>query len=184
LLLADVIEMMQKKNPQVFIFISIAILVVIDLIIKYWVSNHLAVGQLKAIWGENFYITRVDNLWMAWGINIPRSYFFEIFRFIPKILFAVVFIIILRRDTLMVFKIPAALVLFGWTGNLLDRLLFAAGKPAYLFMDYFYDNLFTGSVISISSTFANVGWILLPLFVILKFKSFKNIFQKSPAANS
>lgn len=168
---------MNQKN--IFIVISpIIALVIIDLIIKYWISNNLLLGQRQELIGDVFMIIPINNLGMAFGFGSGLS-IIDIGSWTIKIIFSVLFIKILNVKTLNIFKLSSALILFGWIGNLLDRLFLSRGIKGYRFMDYFYDNLITQNITNISSILSLTGWIIFLIFIIIRFKDFKKIFQKT-----
>jgi lipoprotein signal peptidase len=170
---------MDKERRNILKVISlIALLVIIDLLIKSWVANNFGLGQKQELLGSSFMLVRVDNLGMATRLNSNLN-IQEIGGWGFKILSSVLFIKIFRKETLSVFKVSSTLILFGWIGNLLDRIFLSKGNQAYRFMDYFYENVLTNSVTNISSILSMTGWIILFIFIIVRFREFKKIFNRA-----
>jgi len=84
-----------------------------------------------------------------------------------------------KKDTLNISKIATTLIIFGWIGNLLDRLLISDNNGSYVQIDYFFDNVITKTATNISSMPSLTGWILLLIFAVIKFKKFKAIFKNT-----
>ncbi|WP_018342733.1 signal peptidase II [Cytophaga aurantiaca] len=165
---------MNKRTIQILkIILPIALLVAIDLLIKFQVRTHLEYGQMIELLGDKLMLTHVDNMGMA-GFNV-----FKIGIWIFKGFTLILFILILRKNSLPIFMISSTLILLGWLGNSLDRLFFAKNTEGYMFMDYFYENIITHTITNISSLLTIAGCILLLFSIIAHFNAFKDIFRKN-----
>jgi signal peptidase II len=172
-----------KEKVKLRILIIVLTITVLDLIIKAWALSALGFGNQMKLAGDIFLIVPVKNIRMSLGISNYWS-IAVILDLLFKLLFLVFFTRIHNRVIADGFKWSSALILFGWIGNFIDRLLFSEGDSSYIHMDYFYDGLVTRSVTSITTAMILAGWIVLLVVTIVRFRDLKKIFAKAiPDAN-
>lgn len=106
-------------------FISLivgAVLVIIDQIIKYFVSAYLQpVGSLSVI-DNLFSLTYVENKGVAFGMFSDMRWVFVAFTSV--LLAIIIFYMFKKRPKGKFFYICAALIIGGGIGNLIDRIFY------------------------------------------------------------
>lgn len=106
-------------------FISLivgAVLVIIDQIIKYFISAYLQpVGSVSVI-GNIFSLTYVENKGVAFGMFSDMRWIFVALTSI--LLLIIIFYMFKKRPKGKFFYVCAALIIGGGIGNLIDRIFY------------------------------------------------------------
>jgi lipoprotein signal peptidase len=177
----------QASNLNFRILIPVACIAVLDLIIKTWVVSTIGFQKELKLVEDTFSIIAIKNMRMAFGFRDSTQFLlFEGIDIIFKLLFLFVFARIQTRDVAKGFKWAAAMIVFGWVGNLADRLIFSeeGDNGSYLHMDYFYDALATNAVTSITTMMIMIGWVLLVIMVLVRNKDVRKIFVRSKSVTA
>ena len=118
-------------------FISLivgAVLVIIDQIIKYFVSAYLQpVGSVSVI-DNIFSLTYVENKGVAFGMFSDMRWIFVVLTSI--LLVIIIFYMFKKRPKGKFFYVCAALIIGGGIGNLIDRIFYGYVID-YLSLSYF-----------------------------------------------
>lgn len=121
---------MSKK--LVYVFLLVAVLLLIDQITKIYIKSSFEPGQTQALFGDWFVLHYIENPGMAFGTTFGSGVLpklsLSIFRFI-----AICFIVYYlfkqaKKGASLEFLLVFGLILAGATGNLLDSM----------FYDYFF----------------------------------------------
>lgn len=164
------------KNVPLKILLLPVLLMVADLIIKAWLVNTLPNGENITMAGGAIAIQRITTYRMALRVNAwPHIIDFVHLAF--QIAFVVFFMKALRANVHNSFKLASALIVAGWIGLYLDRFLFSAPGSGALYQDYVI--IANSFVTSLTSLMIMVGWILLLLSVVIRFKDLKIIFKRA-----
>jgi len=157
--------------------VIIVVFVLVDLFIKKYITDNFETG--KPIFSiKNFLvIAKVETHSMSFGWKKQVNYF-SIVNIIFQLLFLIVFIRMLIRKTNNRSIIFSFMIIAGWAGNYFDKLFFSTSS-SYQHLDYLSFTIVSDAFTNLSSLMNLLGWILLLLAVIFKFKDFKKIFERS-----
>ncbi len=117
-----------------FVFISAALLVIIDQLIKYFVVEYLApIGSFTVI-DNLFSLVYVENRGAAFGVLQNQLWLFSLL----TVFLIGVFVYLLLKKKLYgrLFSVSAALIIGGGIGNLIDRV-FRGFVVDYLSISFF-----------------------------------------------
>lgn len=145
------------------IYIMIMIFIII---LDQW-TKHLAIIHLEPIETypliENvFHLTYRQNTGAAFSILRDKQLFLIIISLIMVICLIVYFIKIMKKENLLLVKLPLAFVIGGAIGNLIDRM-----RLNYV-VDFFDFNLINYPVFNIADIFIVTGSIIFAYAVIFK----------------
>lgn len=120
--------MSRQKKFRLIAIAIVAVVLVIDQILKFWVKTHMTIGQLNPVLGNWFNLLFIENAGMAFGLSFGQN--------VGKLLLSLVRIVLvvflcwylhrqISRDkldglTLTVF----CLIIAGALGNILDSLFY------------------------------------------------------------
>jgi len=122
----------KKKTFAKGYFIITAVVIVLDLLSKFFIDHTMQMGQSISVIDKFFYITYIHNAGAAWGMLAGQQALF-----IGVSAVAAVVMILYFRDTeddQVLSRTGIALVYGGIIGNLVDRLLFGYVRD---FLDFF-----------------------------------------------
>jgi len=120
------------SKKLVYVFLLVAVLLLIDQITKIYIKSSFEPGQTQALFGDWFVLHYIENPGMAFGTTFGSGVLpklsLSIFRFI-----AICFIVYYlfkqaKKGASLEFLLVFGLILAGATGNLLDSM----------FYDYFF----------------------------------------------
>lgn len=141
-------------------FVALAIgflIVVIDQIIKYFVSLNLKpIGTFSVI-VNIFNLTYVENRGVAFGMFTDMRWIFVAITTI--MLIAIIAIMFVKRPTGKLFYISAGLIIGGGIGNLIDRILYG-----YV-IDYLSFTFFP-PVCNFADYCITIGTVLLMVYIL------------------
>ncbi|MBN1181543.1 MAG: signal peptidase II [Bacteroidales bacterium] len=157
-------------------FLLVLILIIVDLLIKYIIISKLHQYQRIALLHGFIELCRIQTNSAAFGfasLNI-----LGIIRLVLQVTFMILFIRIQFVSVNKWYKYSSALVVFGWIGNYLDKIIFSNGEKTYAHLDYFYVRGFSHSILNLSTVMTLTGWIAFIMVIIIRFKDLKIIFHK------
>ena len=99
---------------------------------------------------------------------------------IAQVLFVLLFFRLQKLEVHRLFKYSSTMIVFGWLGNFLDKLILSQDGANYLHLDYFNIGG-SGNFMNISSVLVLIGWILFLAAIIIGFKDLKKIFKRKIA---
>ena len=170
---------MLKNVAFRFILIALAIAIV-DFAIKYIIVGDMAIGEITTTANGLILIGRIPVMMMSMGFGSSLN-LLDVIRGTIQLLLLFLFIRIQLVDVGKLFKLSSALVVIGWFGNFLDRLVLSDGMFRYIQLDYFSINGVMDYFTNLSSLMANVGFILLVVAFLVHRKDIKVIFKKQTA---
>lgn len=167
---------MKKLNntPKRFFAICIG-LIILDLIFKNLILSNFEQGSYEKIGGGLMNIGKVKTTQRPFGSGLFNTLFP-----IAQILFVLLTFRLQKLEIHKLFKYSSAMIVFGWIGNFLDKLILSNWESGYVHLDYFNIGR-KGPFMNISSILASIGLILFVVAIIIGFKDLKKIFKKSAA---
>ncbi len=164
-------------NRKFTISLLIAGLIILaDVVIKIYIKNNAAIGQI--IWQIKglILITRVETVAIApgfsGGIN-PLSILVIVF----QLAFCMVAIRLFKRGKNSTFMFAATLIVAGWIGAYIDRFFLSTGSY-YRQLDYLNFPLISSAFINLSYLLALTGFITFIFLAITRFKELKSLLVK------
>jgi len=172
----DFLKMETAKNYTATFLIIISIIVAVDFIIKLIIVNTLQQHEEVVVINNVFSIIRIHNIKLA--LRLQGGYWMvDIVRFTFHAALLLLTIIIQKRNVHKLYKYSTVMIVGGWIGNYMDRFLLAQGDSSYIQMDYLYFFM-SGPVFNLSTTIISIGWVLLIISVIIRFRDLKLIFSR------
>jgi len=142
------------------------IIVLLDQITKFGVSNSMNQGESIGVWGNILRITYIKNPGMAFGIQIGNQLFFTTFAIIASI---VILIYLFRlKPEYFLPRLALASILGGAIGNLIDR--FVSGKV----IDFIDIRVIRWPIFNVADITVTFGMILLIAYVIFDKKNIES----------
>ncbi|MDD3923774.1 MAG: signal peptidase II [Erysipelotrichaceae bacterium] len=140
--------------------VILGIILLIDLISKYYIQSIMTLGDSIEVIKDFFYITYVHNTGAAWGILSGKL---EIFFVITIVVIVLIMYIIFTTDhNKKLLRLALIVILAGTLGNFFDRVVFGYVRDFLNFYPFGYDF----PVFNIADTALTIGYILLAWFVI------------------
>jgi signal peptidase II len=142
------------QNNLALLLLTLAI-VIVDRVVKFYVSDNLALGESIPVLGSLLAITHSENAGAAFGILQGFQWVFVI---AALLVFALVVIFYNRiiHDRLLIFV--AAFLLAGTVGNMMDRIFFLR---VFDYIDFMYLPTFNISDMSLTA-----GAVLLIIYLL------------------
>ena len=108
-------------------FIIIAVILIIDQVLKIWVKTHMAIGQEIPVFGNWFKLLFIENPGMAFGWRgggrIMKT-ILSIFRIVAVIALFIIMFRISRKNTRFGVLLGLALITAGAMGNIIDCVFY------------------------------------------------------------
>ncbi len=108
-------------------FIIIAVILIIDQVLKIWVKTHMAIGQEIPVFGNWFKLLFIENPGMAFGWmgggGIMKT-ILSIFRIVAVIALFIIMFRISRKNTRFGVLLGLALITAGALGNIIDCVFY------------------------------------------------------------
>ena len=108
-------------------FIIIAVILIIDQVLKIWVKTHMAIGQEIPVFGNWFKLLFIENPGMAFGWmgggGIMKT-ILSIFRIVAVIALVIIMFRISRKNTRFGVLLGLALITAGAMGNIIDCVFY------------------------------------------------------------
>lgn len=114
----------RKIIIEILFGLLIALLVVVDQILKQYFSTNYGLGEKSEVIDDFFYLTYTFNTGAAWSFLANVSWgqlFFKILTPIALILFVILYIFAVKNNYRWL-KVALVLVIAGTIGNYIDRL--------------------------------------------------------------
>ena len=142
------------------------IIVLLDQVTKFGVSNSMNQGESIAVWGNILRVTYIKNPGMAFGIQIGNKLFFTIFALIASIVI-LIYLFRLKPEHFLP-RLALASILGGAIGNLIDR--FVSGKV----IDFIDIRVIRWPIFNVADIAVTIGMILLIAYVIFDNKNIES----------
>lgn len=143
-------------------FIIIISIILLDQWTKYLAETNLRPIETYPLIENVFHLTYRRNTGAAFSIFRNKQSFLIILTTIVIIILIVYFINILKKENLILVKLPLAFIIGGAIGNLIDRI-----RLNYV-VDFFDFNLINFAVFNVADIFIVVGSIIFGYAVIFK----------------
>jgi signal peptidase II len=117
-----------KRNYKILLFSIVAVVLIVDQILKIWVKTHMCLGEQVALWGNWFYLFFIENEGMAFGISLGQNFGKLLLSLLRIVVVAFLFYYILRQikraktDTITV--VVFSLIIAGALGNIIDSAFY------------------------------------------------------------
>lgn len=152
------------------------LIVLADVIIKIYIKNNAAIGQI--IWQIKglILIAKVETLAItpgfSGGVNL-----LSMLVIIFQLVFCLVAIRLFKRARNSMFMLAATLLVAGWVGSYIDRF-FLSTSSTYRQLDYLNLPFISAAFINLSYLLSLTGFILFLYFTITRFRELKSFFVK------
>ncbi len=152
------------------------LIVLADVIIKIYIKNNAAIGQI--IWQIKglVLITKVETLAIAPGFSGGVN-LLSMLVIIFQLVFCLVAIRLFKRARNSMFMLAATLLVAGWVGSYIDRF-FLSTSSTYRQLDYLNLPFISAAFINLSYLLSLTGFILFLYFTITRFRELKSFFVK------
>lgn len=159
-----------------FILIALAV-VIVDFAIKCIIAETFSVGEIVGTANGLLSVGRIPNMRMSLGLQSTIT-LLDILSVTFKLAMVVLFIRIQMVNVGKFLKVSSSLIVIGWFGIILDRLILANGMSNYIHMDYFCINGVMNYFLNLSSLMTTIGYILFVVALIVHRKDIKRVFRK------
>lgn len=108
-------------------FIIIAVILIIDQVLKIWVKTHMAIGQEIPIFGNWFKLLFIENPGMAFGWMGGGGFMktaLSVFRIVAVIALFIIMFRISKKNTRFGVMLGLALITAGAMGNIIDCVFY------------------------------------------------------------
>ena len=117
----------RMENPRkqaIWVSAVVLLVLVVDQCVKIWIKTHMALGDEIRVF-DWFRILFVENIGMAFGVELGSKLFLSLFRIIAMGLIAWGIVVLVKsRHFPLGFLICMALVFSGGIGNVLDSMFY------------------------------------------------------------
>ncbi|WP_432405053.1 signal peptidase II [Wukongibacter sp. M2B1] len=143
-------------------FIIIISIIILDQLTKYLAVIHLRPIETYPLIENVFHLTYRKNTGAAFSILRDKQIFLILITLIVVIALLVYFMKIMKKENLLLLKLPLAFIIGGAVGNLIDRI-----RLNYV-IDFFDFNLINYPVFNVADVFIVIGSIIFGYAVIFK----------------
>lgn len=148
------------KNKKCFIFFIIIFLIVyLDQLTKYVISNQIEYASHLSIIDNFFYLTYVNNDGGAWSMLSGQTTFLILIGVVASV---VVFISLIRSKS-KAYNYMISIFMGGLIGNLIDRI-FNGGKVIDFLGFYIFDYAFP--IFNVADIFLVISVIILGIYLL------------------
>ncbi|MBD8972302.1 MAG: signal peptidase II [Clostridiales bacterium] len=153
--------------------LSFFILIGLDQITKHYIDTHMNLYDSISVIPNIFDIHYIRNAGAAWGMFQNQQILFYICTAIVLILGIILYLRCLRMNRYRDLRVLLILILSGAVGNFIDRI-----RYQYV-IDFFYFKLIDFPVFNVADCYVTVGFILLLIIVLFKYKEedFETLFS-------
>lgn len=130
-----------------------------DQLTKHLISSSMRINESTQVIKDFFYITYVENTGAAWSMFQGGRWFFVA---VTSVMIVVLAILLIKNSN-MLFRISASMIIGGGLGNLVDRIKTGSVVD---FIDLYFGS-YSFPVFNISDSFVSIGTVLLCLYVII-----------------
>ena len=115
---------MKKLTKGQIAFITIALVLIIDQVVKIYVKTHMYIGEAIRV-TDWFYIAFIENNGMAFGMEIGSKLFLSLFRIVAVAVLVWILIRVKNKPHMPTgFMVCLALIIAGAAGNIIDSLFY------------------------------------------------------------
>ena len=161
---ADQLDHSKIAGKLLSAILSFFVLIGLDQISKYYIDKHMNLYDSIALIPNIFEIHYIRNAGAAWGMFQNKQILFYICTVIVLILGVGLYLRCLSMNRYTDLRIVLILILSGAIGNFIDRIRFQ-----YV-IDFFYFKLIDFPVFNIADCYVTVGFIILLLLILFKYK--------------
>ncbi len=143
-------------------FIMIISIIILDQWTKYLAVIHLRPIETYPLIENVFHLTYRKNTGAAFSILRDKQTFLILITFIVVLALIVYFVKIMKKENLLLLKLPLAFIIGGAIGNLVDRI------RLHYVIDFLDFNLINYPVFNAADVFIVMGSIIFGYAVIFK----------------
>ena len=115
---------MKKLTKGQIALITIALVLIIDQVVKIYVKTHMYIGEAIRV-TDWFYIAFIENNGMAFGMEIGIKLFLSLFRIVAVAVLVWILIRVKNKPHMPTgFMVCLALIIAGAAGNIIDSLFY------------------------------------------------------------
>ena len=115
---------MKKLTKGQIALITIALVLIIDQVVKIYVKTHMYIGEAIRV-TDSFYIAFIENNGMAFGMEIGSKLFLSLFRIVAVAGLVWILIRVKNKPHMPTgFMVCLALIIAGAAGNIIDSLFY------------------------------------------------------------
>jgi len=143
-----------------------AIIILIDQISKYAISNYMQQGESIQVIGNVLRLTYIKNPGMAFGIQVGSKLFFTIFSSIACVVISI-YLFRIKSENFWA-RFALASILGGAIGNLIDRIVYGE------VIDFIHFRIIRWPIFNVADIAVTIGMIILIAFVIFDKKQLES----------
>ncbi|WP_461218334.1 signal peptidase II [Lapidilactobacillus salsurivasis] len=145
---------------QIFIMVLGALVLGGDQLLKYWITQNLAMGQARTMLPGLLSLTRINNSGAAWSSFEGQTWFFYIVTIVALAVILPLLVRAFRRRDSLVFFSGLVLILAGTLGNFIDR-----ARQGFV-VDMFQLDFINFPIFNVADMALTVGVILIFIYVL------------------
>lgn len=115
--------MAKKKRFCILSMVIVAVILVIDQLIKIQVKTTMTIGEQIHI-ADWFYICFIENKGMAWGMTFINKFFLSLLRIVAIVVMSWYIWLVIKQGCRMRYVVFLSMVLAGAAGNILDSMFY------------------------------------------------------------
>ena len=115
------------KKKYLLCFSLIAIILIVDQALKFWIKTHFAIGDSVDLIGDWCKLYFVENIGMAFGVSFGEEMgklILTLFRFFASIGIIWLLVRMIKKDSRYTLIISVTLIFVGAVGNLIDSCFY------------------------------------------------------------
>jgi len=173
------------KAKQLRYLLPTAVVIILDQLTKYWVRSAMPVGKSIPIIGNEFFrFSHVQNVGVAFGMDVATPIILIIFTSIASVLIAYLILSSSQPGALAhppMVRFSLSLILGGALGNLIDRIIFGQVTD---FLDFDFPNFIMTRwpVFNIADSSVTIGVTLWCLFLLFGHRQVEAV-SENPASH-
>lgn len=171
--------MLLKSINKRSVLLALSI-IILDLIFKSLVLKNIPEGQYVKALGSLVTLAKIQNFKMVLGSQIA-SKALSVAIIALQLAFTYFAFMVQRSEAHNLFKYATILIVGGWSGNFLDKILFSNGNAEYVSFDYL-NAAGTSFFFNLSGFMTLMGWLLLLLAITTNLGQFMNFFNTNKQA--
>ncbi|MFC6314975.1 signal peptidase II [Lapidilactobacillus achengensis] len=145
---------------QIFIMVLGALVLGGDQLLKYWITQNLAMGQARTMLPGLLSLTRINNSGAAWSSFEGQTWFFYIVTIVALAVILPLLVRAFRRHDSLVYFSGLVLILAGTLGNFIDR-----ARQGFV-VDMFQLDFINFPIFNVADMALTVGVILIFIYVL------------------
>lgn len=144
--------------------LSFCVFVGLDQFVKYIVDKNMELYSSIVIWKNVFEIHYIQNPGAAWGLFENKQILFILCTVIVLVAGIMFFVRCTKKNVFKDIRFLIVLILSGAVGNMIDRI-----RYQYV-IDFLYFKWIDFPVFNIADCYVTVGFILLIILILFKYK--------------